>query len=66
MRVERVPTTDHETLEEILKKVQSLINEVECDIPDVVIDREHHISNGSKDRKTNTFCKSIIVRFTIF
>ena len=49
-----VPTTDNETLEEVLKKVQSLINEAEC------------IGNEYKDRKTNAFCKSIIVRFTTF
>ena len=61
-----VPTTDNETSEEVLKKVKPLINEAECDIPHVAIDRAHRIGNGYKDRKTNTFCKSMIVRFTTF
>ena len=66
IRVEGICTTDNETSEEVLKKVQSLIKEAECDIPDTAIDRAHHISNSYKVRKTNTFCKSIIVRFTTF
>ena len=65
IRVEGVPT-DNETSEEVLKKVQSLINEEECDIPDAAIDRTHHIGNGYEDRKTNTLCKSITIRFTTF
>ena len=66
IRVEDVPTTNNETSEEVLKKIQSLINEAECDILDVAIDRAHRIGNDFKDRKTNTLCKSIIVRFTTF
>ena len=61
-----VPTTDNETSEEVFKKVQSMIHETECDIPDVVIDRAHRIGNSYKDRKTKILCKSIIVRFTTF
>ena len=61
-----VPTTDNETSEEVFEKVQSMIHETECDIPDVVIDRAHRIGNGYKDRKTKILCKSIIVRFTTF
>ena len=66
IRVEGFPTTDNETWEEVLKKVQSLINEAECAIPDEAIDRAHRIGNGYKDRKTNALCKSIIVRFAPF
>ena len=66
IKVEGVPITDNDTSEEVLKKVQSLINEAECDIPDVAINRAHRIGNGYKDGKTNIFCKSIIVRFTTF
>ena len=66
IRVEDVPTTGNETWEEVLKKVESLINEAECDIPDVAIDRARRIGNGYMDRKSNTFCKSMIVRFTTF
>ena len=61
-----IPTTDNERSGEVLKKVKSLINEAECDIPDVAIDRAHRVSNSYKDRKTNTFCKSMIARFTTF
>ena len=66
IRVETLPTTDNETSEEILKKVKSLINEAECDISDVAIDRAYRIRNGYKDRKSNSFCKSMIVRFATF
>ena len=66
IRVEGAPTTDNKTSEKVLKKFQSLINEAECDIPDVAIDRAHRIGNGYKERKTNILCKSIIVRFTTF
>ena len=52
----RVPTTDNKTPEEVLKKVQSLINEAQCDNPDVAIDRACRIGNGYKEKKTNTFC----------
>ena len=62
IRVEGVPATDNETSEE----VRWLINETECYIPKAVIDRAHCIGNSYKDRKTNTFCKSIIVRFSNF
>ena len=41
IRIEGIPTTDNETSEEVLRKVQSLINKAECDIPDVAIDRAH-------------------------
>ena len=52
-----------ETSKEVLKKSQTLIIET---VPDAVIDRAHRIGNGYKGRKTNTFCKIIIVRFTSF
>ena len=64
IRVEGAPTTDNKTSEKVLKKVQSLINEAECNIPDVAIDRAHRIGNGYKDMKSNTLCRSIIVRIT--
>ena len=66
IRIEGVPTIDNERSEEVLKKVQSLINKAECDIPDVATDRANRTGNGYKDRKTNTSCKSIIIRFTTF
>ena len=66
IRVEGVPTTDNETSEKVSKKVQPLINEAECDIPVVAIDRVHRIGNGCKGRKSKTLCKSTIVRFTTF
>ena len=48
IRVEGVPTNDNETSEEVSTKVQSLIKEAECGIPDVAIDRAHRIGNGYK------------------
>ena len=66
IRIEGVLTTENETSQYILQKVNSLINKAECDIPDVAIDRAHRIGNGYKDRKTNIFCESMIVRFTTF
>ena len=53
----------NETSEEVLKKAQTLIIET---VPDAVIGRAHCVGNGYKDRKTNTLCKIIIVRFTSF
>ena len=66
VRIDSVPTVGNETLDEVLDKVKSLINETRCDIPDVVIDRFHRIGKGYNDKKTNVRCKSIIVRFTTF
>ena len=57
IRDEAVPTTANETSEKVLKKVQSLINEAECDIPDTVIERAYCIGIGYKDRETNTSWK---------
>ena len=66
IRVEGVPTTDKEISKEVLKKVKSLINEADCNTPGIAIVRPHRIRYGYKDRKTNTFCKSMIVRFAVF
>ena len=57
IRVEGVPTTNNEISEEVLKKVQSLINEAECDIPDVAIDRADRVGNGYNNRKAIIFAK---------
>ena len=66
LRIDGVPTVDNETSDEVLDKVKSLIKEISCDIPDVVIDSAHRIGKGYNDKKTNVHCKSIIVRFTTF
>ena len=66
IRVEGVPTTDKGNIGRSFKKVQSLINGVEWDVPDVAIDRVQCIGTGYKDRKLNTLCKRIFVRFTTF
>ena len=47
----------NETSEEVLKKVQSLINEAECDIPDVAIDRADRVGKSYNDRKAILFAK---------
>ena len=66
LRIDGVPTVDNETSDEVLDKVKSLIKEISCDIPDVVIDSAHRIGKGYNDKKTNVHYKSIIVRFTTF
>ena len=49
-----------------LKKAMSLIQEAKCDIPEVVIDRAHRISNDSVEENSKKLCKTIIVRFLTF
>ena len=50
----------------MLDKLDSLVKETSCDIPDVVIDRAHGIGKGYNDKKPNIRCKGIVVRFTTF
>ena len=66
VRIDGVPTVDIETLDEVLDKVKSLIKETSCDIPDIVIDRDHRIGKDCNDKKTNVRCESIIVHFETF
>ena len=66
IRIEGVPSAEKETSEEVLEKVKCLVSEPGCDIPDVVIDRAHHIGKGYTDKKSNLSCNSIIVPFTTF
>ena len=43
LRIDGVTAVDNETLDEVLAKVKPLIKETRCDIPNVVINRAHHI-----------------------
>ena len=56
----------NETFDEVLDKVTSLMEEAECDIPEVVIDRAHRIGKGYVEKNSKKLCKSIIVRFSTF
>ena len=60
VRIDGDTTVDNEISDEVI------IKETSCDIPDVVVDRAHRIGKGYNDKKTNVYCKSIIVRFTTF
>ena len=54
VRVDGIPSLENETSDEVLDKVKSLMQEAECDIPQVVIDRAHGIGKGSVEKKTRT------------
>ena len=43
VRIEGIPLVENETSDEVLGKVMSLMDEAECDIPEVVIDRAHRM-----------------------
>ena len=66
VRSDSVPTFDNKTWDKVLDKLDSLVKETSCDIPDVVIDRAHGIGKGYNDKKPNIRCKGIVVRFTTF
>ena len=64
LRIKGVPLIAKETSEEVLGKVNSLMSDSGCDIPDVSTDRTHGIDKSYVDNKSNISCKSIIVRVT--
>ena len=54
VRVDGIPSLENETSDEVIDKFKSLMQEAECDIPQVVIDRAHGIGKGSVEKKTRT------------
>ena len=42
------------------------MQQADCDIPEVVIDRVHRIGKGYVEKNSKKLCKSIIIRFSIF
>ena len=54
VRVDGIPSLENETSDEVLDKVKSLMQEAECDIPQVVIDRAHSMGKGYVEKKTRT------------
>ena len=60
VRTDGIPTVDNETSDEVLDKVNSLIKETSCDIPDVVIDRAHRTGKGYDDKKQMFVVKEIL------
>ena len=63
VRIEGIPSVENETSGEVLDKVMSLMQEAECGIPEVVIDRAHRIDKSYVEKNSKKICKSIIVRF---
>ena len=47
-----------------LISVKSLFKEAKVDISESVIDRAHRIGSRYLDASSNSYCKSIIIRFT--
>ena len=68
VRIEGITSVENETSEEVLDKVMSLMEEAECDIPEIVIDRahRHRTGKGYVEKNSKKLCKSIIVRFPTF
>ena len=68
VRIEGITSVENETSEEVLHKVMSLMEEAECDIPEIVIDRahRHRTGKGYVEKNSKKLCKSIIVRFPTF
>ena len=46
VRVDKIPSVENKTSDEVLDKVMSLMQEAECDILKVVIGRAHRIDKG--------------------
>ena len=66
VRIDGIPLVENETSDEVLDKVMSLMEEAECDILEVVIDRAHRIGKGYVEKNSKKLCKNIIVRFSTF
>ena len=66
LRVDGVPVEENETAEDVFKKVETLCQEAEVNVPESALDRAHRIGHEYYDRSTKTKCKSIIIRFTTF
>ena len=66
LRIDGVPSEEKETSEDVLKKVMTLCNDAEVDIPDMAFDRAHRIGRAYNDKGSNKNCKSIIVRLATF
>ena len=52
VRIEGIPLVENETSDEVLGKVMSLMDEAECDIPEVVIDRAHRIGKEHVEKNS--------------
>ena len=63
---QRLPTKTNESSDDVLDSVKSLFKEAKVDISESVIDRAHRIGSRYLDASSNNYCKSIIIRFTIF
>ena len=52
VRIEGIPLIENEASDEVLDKVMSLMDEAECDIPEVVIDRAHRIGKEHVEKNS--------------
>ena len=70
LRIDGLPTDndddDDESADLVLKKVEALVQEAECDIPSTVLDRAHRIGPLYLDKRSGKMTRSVIVRFSTF
>ena len=66
LRIDDVPTQTNESSDDALDSVKSLFKETNVDIPELVIYRAHRFNSRYLDASSNNYCKSMIIRFTIF
>ena len=66
LRFDGIPLKENETSNMVLEDVKNLFEEAGVEIPDTVIDRAHRIGKEYTDPKTQTKCKSVIMKFTTF
>ena len=64
--IDSVPTKTEESSDDVLDFVKFLFKEAKVDIPESVIERAQRIGSRYLDASSNNYCKSIIIRFTIF
>ena len=65
VRVEDIPIATDETADNVLEKVENILEEAYPDLSGNVIDRAHRIGGNYKCFKSNNTSSSIIVRFAV-
>ena len=66
LRVDRVPSVDRETSNDVLEKVKEICAESNLEIPNSNLDRVHRIDKSYFHEIKKVKCKTIIVRFNTF
>ena len=57
IRIEGVPSAENEASDDVLDKFMSLMQEAECHIPEVVIDRADRTSEGYVEKSSKKYVK---------